>query len=41
LVDVKVREVVVELTDAADLVVGLPVDVFIEPIESGRALGGP
>jgi multidrug resistance efflux pump len=41
LVDVKVREVVVELTDAADLVVGLPVDVFIEPIESGRALDGP
>lgn len=31
LIDVKVREVVVELKDATDLVVGLPVDVFIEP----------
>ncbi|MGQ0634154.1 MAG: HlyD family secretion protein [Planctomycetaceae bacterium] len=34
LVDVKVREVVVELLDADELVIGLPVDVFIEPAGS-------
>lgn len=32
LIDVKVREVVIELKDADDLVVGLPVDVFIDPL---------
>jgi multidrug resistance efflux pump len=31
-VDVKVREVLISLQDPADLVVGLPVEVFIEPI---------
>jgi HlyD family secretion protein len=29
--DVRVREVVIDLDDAADLLIGLPVEVFIEP----------
>lgn len=33
LIDVKVREIVIELQDADDLVVGLPVDAFIHPGE--------
>jgi hypothetical protein len=40
LVDVRVREVVIELAEADELVVGLPVDVFIDralPASSGAA----
>lgn len=31
-VDVKVREIILELDEASDLVVGLPVDVYVNPI---------
>jgi multidrug resistance efflux pump len=31
LIDVRVREVIIELAEGADLVIGLPVDVFIVP----------
>jgi multidrug efflux pump subunit AcrA (membrane-fusion protein) len=31
LLDIRVREVIIELADGADLLIGLPVDVFIEP----------
>ena len=31
LIDIRVREVIIELADGADLLIGLPVDVFIEP----------
>lgn len=34
-IDVRVREVVIELDDGSDLLIGLPVDVFIDPA------GGP
>lgn len=37
LTDVRVREVMLELTDAAELVIGLPVDVFIAPPRSSDA----
>ena len=39
MVDVRVREVLIELADGSDLLIGLPVDVFIEPsqVESGSA----
>jgi multidrug efflux pump subunit AcrA (membrane-fusion protein) len=37
LVDVKVREVVMELEDPGDLVIGLPVDVFIHPGSASNA----
>lgn len=32
LIDVQVREIVIELLDADDLVIGLPVDVFVDPV---------
>jgi RND family efflux transporter MFP subunit len=32
LFDIRVREVIIELTDGANLLVGLPVDVFIDPM---------
>ena len=35
-VDVKVREVLILLDNADDLVVGVPLDVFIEPTESNK-----
>ncbi len=31
LIDIRVREVIIELADGGDLLIGLPVDVFIEP----------
>ena len=39
MVDVRVREVLIELADGSDLLIGLPVDVFIEPgqAEAGSA----
>ena len=39
MVDVRVREVMIELADGSDLLIGLPVEVFIEPsqIEKGHA----
>jgi multidrug efflux pump subunit AcrA (membrane-fusion protein) len=40
LFDVRVREVIIELADGADLLVGLPVDVFIDPQAAGKT-GSP
>jgi RND family efflux transporter MFP subunit len=40
LFDIRVREVIVELANGADLLVGLPVDVFIDP-EVVRATDSP
>jgi multidrug efflux pump subunit AcrA (membrane-fusion protein) len=39
MVDVRVREVMIELADGSDLLIGLPVEVFIErgPIEKSQA----
>ncbi|HTI50556.1 MAG TPA: HlyD family efflux transporter periplasmic adaptor subunit [Planctomycetaceae bacterium] len=39
LVDLRVREVVIGLSDGADLLVGLPVDVLIDPSASGTGDG--
>lgn len=37
--DVRVREIVVELEEGAELLIGLPVDVFIEPSPAPAAAG--
>jgi multidrug resistance efflux pump len=34
MVDVRVREVLIELADGSDLLIGLPVEVFIEPAQA-------
>jgi multidrug resistance efflux pump len=41
LIDVKVREVVIDLNDADELVIGLPVEVFIDPLPPPAAAGSP
>ncbi len=41
LFDIRVREVIIELADGADLLVGLPVDVFIEPQAAEEAAPMP
>jgi multidrug efflux pump subunit AcrA (membrane-fusion protein) len=39
--DIRVREIIIELTDGADLLIGLPVDVFIEPGVAGNGESSP
>jgi multidrug efflux pump subunit AcrA (membrane-fusion protein) len=39
--DIRVREIIIELTDGQDLLIGLPVDVFIEPETAAKSEAGP
>src|SRR5262249_41802604 len=39
--DIRVREIIIELADGADLLIGLPVDVFIEPVLAGKGEPSP